>query len=230
MVQERDVVARRLLDTCVGVDHNAAVAGQLDSADPLVVNGCRKIGHRVPFGRGIHQQQFPVAIALRKHRIQQLAQVDLIGLIARHHNAHERPIGKCRGSGALARQVARLCAMLLKPTAIGNVVRTCILHAIPAVVDHAVIQAAIHGTKTTLDLARRISCNRDKISNVLGHLHAQIRFIDAASVLLRHVDLRLKHMNRDIDGIHMRIKYLKLGCALGVSRPGNLIAPHRAGV
>ena len=118
--------------------------------------------------------------------------------------------------------------MLLKPTAIGSVIRSCILHAVPAVVDHTVVQATVHGAKTAMDLARRISCNCDKISNVLGHLNAQIRFIDAASVLLRHVDLRLKHMHRGIDGIHMRVEYLKLGRALGVSRPCDLVAPHSA--
>ena len=64
MVQERDVVARRLLDTCVGVDHNAAVAGQPDATNALVVSTCRKVGYRVPFGRGIHKEQFPVVIAL----------------------------------------------------------------------------------------------------------------------------------------------------------------------
>jgi len=64
VVQERDVVACRLLDTCVGVEHNAAVAGKLDAANALVVGVCRKSGHRVPFGRGIHEQQFPVVIAL----------------------------------------------------------------------------------------------------------------------------------------------------------------------
>ena len=217
-----------MLNTCVGVDHDAAVTGQLDATDALVVSGGRKIGHRIPFGRGVHQQQFPVVIALRKHRIQQLTQVDPIGLIARHHNAQERPVGECRGSGALARQVARLCALLLKPTAIGSLVRARILHAVPAVVDHTVVQAAIHGAKTALNLACRISCNRNKISNVFRHFHAQIRFIDAASVLLWHVDLRLKHMHGGIDGIHMRIEYLKLGRALGVSRPCDLVAPHSA--
>ena len=64
MVQERDVVARRLLDTCVGVDHNAAVAGKLDATDALVVGTCRKGGHRIPFRRGIHKEQFPVVITL----------------------------------------------------------------------------------------------------------------------------------------------------------------------
>ena len=64
MVQERDVVARRLLDTRVGVDHNAAVAGQLNATDALVIGIRRKVGHRIPFRRGIHQQQFPVVIAL----------------------------------------------------------------------------------------------------------------------------------------------------------------------
>ena len=118
--------------------------------------------------------------------------------------------------------------MLLKPTSISGVVRACILHAVPAVIDHTVVQAAIHGAKTALDLTRRISCNRDKITNVLGHLHAQIHFIDAASVLLWHVDLRLKHMHRGIDGIHMRIENPKLGRALGISRPCDLVAPHGA--
>jgi len=64
MVQERDVVARRLLDTCVGVDHNAAVAGKFDATDALVVGTCRKGGHHIPFRRGIHKEQFPVVIAL----------------------------------------------------------------------------------------------------------------------------------------------------------------------
>ena len=50
MVQERDAVARRLLDTCVGVEHNAAVAGKLDATDALVVGVRRKVGHRIPFG------------------------------------------------------------------------------------------------------------------------------------------------------------------------------------
>ena len=64
MVQERDVVARRLLNTRVGVDHDAAVAGQPNATNALVVGTCCKIGHRIPFGRGIHKQQFPVVIAL----------------------------------------------------------------------------------------------------------------------------------------------------------------------
>ena len=64
MVQERDVIARRLLNTCVGVEHNAAVARQLNTTNPLVIGGSRKIGHRIPFGRGVHKQQFPVVIAL----------------------------------------------------------------------------------------------------------------------------------------------------------------------
>ena len=50
MVQERDVVARRLLNTSVGVDHNAAVAGKLDAANALVIGVRRKVGHRIPFG------------------------------------------------------------------------------------------------------------------------------------------------------------------------------------
>ena len=37
-------------------------------------------------------------------------------------------------------------------------------------------------------------------------------------------------MHGGIDGVHMRIEDQELRCALGVSRPGNLIAPHRAGV
>ena len=64
MVQERDVVARRLLNTRVGVDHEAAVAGQPNATNALVIGVHRKVGHRVPFGRGVHKQQFPVVIAL----------------------------------------------------------------------------------------------------------------------------------------------------------------------
>ena len=79
--------------------------------------------------------------------------------------------------------------MLLKPASIGRVIRTRIFHAVPTVVDHAIVQTTIHGAKTALNLARGNSRNRDKIAYILGHLHAQIRFIDAASVLLRHVDL-----------------------------------------
>ena len=120
--------------------------------------------------------------------------------------------------------------MLLKPTSISCVVCTRILHAVPAVVDHAVVQATIHGAKTTLNLLREIAHNRDKISYILRHLNAQIRFVDAASVLLRYIDLRFKHMHSDIDSVHMRIEDLELRCALGVSHPRNLIAPHRAGV
>ena len=120
--------------------------------------------------------------------------------------------------------------MLLKPTSISCVVSACILHAVPAVVDHAVVQATIHGAKTALDLPRGVDCNRDKITYILGHLNTQIRFIDAASVLLRHIDLRLKHMHGGIDRIHMRIEDLDLRGALRISRPRNLIAPHRAGV
>ena len=56
MVQERDVVARRLLNTSVGVEHNAAVAEKLDATDALVVGACRKGVHRVPFGRGVHKE------------------------------------------------------------------------------------------------------------------------------------------------------------------------------
>ena len=230
MVQESDVVACRLLDTCVGVDHNAAVAGKLDATDALVVGTCRKGGHRVPFGRGVHKQQFPVVIALGLHRFQQLAQVDPISLVARHHNAHERSIGKGRRSDTLARQIARLCAMPLKPTSISCVVCTRVLHTVPAVVDHAVVQATIHGAKPALDPLCGIAHDRDKISYILRHLNTQIRFIDAASVLLRNIDLRFKHMHGNIDGIHMRIEDLELRRALGVSRPGNLIAPHRADV
>ena len=37
-------------------------------------------------------------------------------------------------------------------------------------------------------------------------------------------------MHGNIDGVHMCIEDLELRDALGVSRPGNLIAPHRAGV
>ena len=48
-VQQGDVVARRLLDTCVGVDHNAAVAGQPNATNALVVGACRKVGNRIPF-------------------------------------------------------------------------------------------------------------------------------------------------------------------------------------
>ena len=120
--------------------------------------------------------------------------------------------------------------MLLKPTSISCVISACILHAVPAVVDHAVVQATIHGAKPALDLLCGIAHNRDKISYILRHLNAQIRFIDTASILLRHIDLRFKHMHGDIDGIHMRIEDLELRCALGFSRPGNPIAPHRAGV
>ena len=118
--------------------------------------------------------------------------------------------------------------MLLKPASISGVVRTCILHAIPAIVDHAVVQATIHGTKSTLDLARRISRNRDKNAYILGHLNAQIRFIDAASVLLENIDLRLKHMHGGINRIHVRIEDLELRGALGISRPPDLIAPDGA--
>ena len=64
MVQERDVVSSHLLNTSVGVDHNAAVAGQPNTTNALVVSTCRKVGNRVPFGRGIHKEQFPVVIAL----------------------------------------------------------------------------------------------------------------------------------------------------------------------
>ena len=64
MVQERDVVARRLLNTSVGVDHNAAVAGQLNATDALVIGIRRNVGHRIPFRRGIHKEQLPVVIAL----------------------------------------------------------------------------------------------------------------------------------------------------------------------
>ena len=81
-------------------------------------------------------------------------QVDPIGLVARHHNAHERSVGEYRRCNALTRQVARLRAMLLKPASIGRVIRTRIFHAVPTVVDHAVVQATIHGAKTALNLAR----------------------------------------------------------------------------
>ena len=120
--------------------------------------------------------------------------------------------------------------MLFKPTSISCVVCTRVLHAAPAVVDHAVVQATIHGAKPALDLLRGIAHNRDKISYILRHLNAQIRFIDAATVALRHIDLRLKHMHGDIDGVHMRIEDLKLRGPPGVTHPRNLIAPHRAGV
>ena len=120
--------------------------------------------------------------------------------------------------------------MLLKPTSISCVVCTRVLHAVPTVIEHAVVQATIHGAKPALDLLCGIAHNRDKISYILRHLNAQIRFIDAASVALRNIGLRLKHMHGDIDGIHMRIENLELRCALEVSSPGNLIAPHRAGV
>ena len=118
--------------------------------------------------------------------------------------------------------------MLLKPTSISGVVRACILHTIPAVVNHAVVQAAIHGAKSALDLARGISCNHDKIAYILRHLNAQIRFIDATTVLLENIDLRLKHMHSGIDGVHMRIEDLKLRGAPGVSHPLDLIAPDDA--
>ena len=49
VVQERDVVAHRLLNTRVGVDHNAAVAGQPKATNALVVGACRKVGNRIPF-------------------------------------------------------------------------------------------------------------------------------------------------------------------------------------
>lgn len=120
--------------------------------------------------------------------------------------------------------------MSLKPTSISCVVCTHVLHAVPTVIDHAVVQATIHGAKPALDLLCGVAHNRDKISYILRHLNTQIRFIDAASVLLRHIDLRFKHMHGDIDGIHMRIEDLELRRALEVSRPSNLIAPHRAGV
>ena len=64
MVQKCDVVARRLLNASVGVEHNAAVARQLNTMNPLVIGVGRKLGHRIPFGRGVHKQQFPVVIAL----------------------------------------------------------------------------------------------------------------------------------------------------------------------
>ena len=120
--------------------------------------------------------------------------------------------------------------MPLKPTSISCVVCTRVLHAVPAVVDHAVVQATIHGAKPALDPLCGIAHNRDKISYILRHLNAQIRFIDAATVALGNIDLRLKHMHGGIDGIHMRIEDLELRCALGVPRPDNLIAPHRPGV
>ena len=118
--------------------------------------------------------------------------------------------------------------MLLKPASIGRVIRTRILHAIPTVVDHAVVQATIHGTKPALDLARGINRNRDKIAYILRRLNAQIRFIDAASVLLANIDLRLKHMHGGINRIHVRIEDLELRGALGISRPLDLIAPDGA--
>ena len=65
VVQKCDVVARRLLNASVGVEHNAAVARQLNTMNPLVIGVGRKLGHRIPFGRGVHKQQFPVVIALR---------------------------------------------------------------------------------------------------------------------------------------------------------------------
>ncbi|MFR3924492.1 MAG: hypothetical protein ACLTXI_04305 [Collinsella sp.] len=128
----------------------------------------------------------------------------------------------------LAHQVARLRAMLLKPASIGRVIRACILHAIPAVVNHAVVQTAIHGAKSALDLARGISCNHDKIAYILRHLNAQIRFINATSVLLENIDLRLKHMHGGINRVHMRIEDLELRGALRASRPLDLIAPDGA--
>ena len=120
--------------------------------------------------------------------------------------------------------------MLLKPTSISCVVCTRVLHAVPTVVDHAVVQATIHGAKTALNLLCGIAHNRDKISYILRHLNAQIRFIDVATVALRHIDLRFKHMHGGTDGVHMCIEDLELRCALGVSHPRNLIAPHHAGV
>ena len=128
----------------------------------------------------------------------------------------------------LARQVARLRAMLLKPASISGVVRACILHAIPAVVDNAVVQTTIHGAKPAPNLARGITHNRDKISYILRHLNAQIRFIDAATVELRHIGLRLKHMHGGINRVHIRIEDLELRAALGISRPLDLIAPDGA--
>ena len=118
--------------------------------------------------------------------------------------------------------------MLLKPASISSVIRTRIFHAVPTVVDHAVVQAAIHGAKTALNLASGIARNRDKISYILRYLNAQIRFIDAASVLLRHVDLRLKHMHGSINRIHVSIEDLEPRDALGISRPLDLIAPDGA--
>ena len=98
--------------------------------------------------------------------------------------------------------------MLLKPTSIGRIIRARILHAVPTVVDHAVVQTTIHGAKSALELTRRISRNRDKIAYILRHLNAQIRFIDATSVLLENIDLRLKNMHGGIDRIHVRIEDL----------------------
>ena len=118
--------------------------------------------------------------------------------------------------------------MLLKPASISSVIRTRIFHAVPTVVDHAVVQAAIHGAKTALNFASGISRNRDKISYILGHLHAQIRFIDATTVLLENIDLRLKHMHGGINRIHVRIEDLEPRDALGISRPLDLIAPGSA--
>ena len=118
--------------------------------------------------------------------------------------------------------------MLIKPASIGRVIRTRILHTVPTVVDHAIVQATIHGAKTALNLARGITHNRDKISYILRHPNAQIRFIDAASVLLENIDLRLKHMHGGINRIHMRIEDLELRGALGISRPLDLIAPDSA--
>ena len=94
MVQQSDIFTRGKSKALIGVARNALVAVQFPVADAAV--GAGTLLHKDTHVRvlsGIHHAQLPVAVGLVLHRVQQLHQKIVGGVVQRHHDADARCSG-----------------------------------------------------------------------------------------------------------------------------------------
>ena len=105
VVQQGHIVALDHSKALIGVAGNAVVLVQLPITDAGVGGGAglHGLAHRLILP-GVHHAQLPVAVALILHRVQQLHQELLRGVVQRHHDADERA---CRLVGRLLYQQLR---------------------------------------------------------------------------------------------------------------------------
>ena len=94
MVQQGDILAGGKGKALIGVARNALVAVQFLVADAAVSAGALlHKGTHVRVLSGIHHAQLPVAVGLVLHRVQQLHQKIVGGVVQRHHDTDARRSG-----------------------------------------------------------------------------------------------------------------------------------------